>query len=672
MLSAILNKGVPSVFIIAMVAFCLSSLFARQPARDSIDVDDIKTEDSIASENIEPIDTIPPSKPLKSHGSLFTLAEKNYDAINKQDIQYINYASFTDILKKKYHYYPLFLGGYGQFNSFSVFGGTPRNISVGFNGRSFEDPAFSTLNLFQLAPEFMEKAEIMTGTDAITFSNSGSGLYINIQEIIHNTKYPYTKIWLSEANFDFISADGIFSQNFAKNWNFTFGFRSVTSAGRYDNSWLDGWNVRATLRWNPTDRTSISFVEYFTNHGMGTTGGIEASDGNYCDDLVAFPLYEQVDERVFRHDMTLSLTSILDEDSTHAINSSIFFSHSEWDRRRSAEMLFNENDSSLYYSDLSYYVGANARYENNLLEFTKLSGGGELKYIFLEANDYIQSLKGVSASGFGRLKIIFSDDFSLTGGLRLKLRDEKYAASLGGKLDFNLTKEILLSADISYSERFPSPSEGLSLNNEKNLLGLFKFNWKKEESNLDFTVFGRQVISPLFAEPIYNQNGMLVNAKGYNGNDQFIAGALIDAGTSLAHSLLINNDKLIISGWANIQLSIGDGGSSKRFPSFYGGFETYYEILIGRSRARIGASVEMLSAFKGEYFFPVNRMYIPYDSEKGFSTNGTEIFAKARLGSNAYVKLSLENPLSQCYYYVPVYPMYEMNFKFSVAWSFMD
>ena len=658
---------------ITIVAFFYIFSITNADPTDSLQVDTPLDQDSLSvSDDDIPIDTVPPSFPLKTHGSIFILHEKNKQKISKQDIQYINYASFPDIIKKKYHQYPLFLGSYGQFNSFSFFGANPRNIALGFNSRPIEDIAFSSINLSQVAPEFMESTELLTGTDAVIFSDNGSGAYINIQEIIHNTKYPYTKLWLSEANFDFISADGIFSQNFAKNWNFTFGFRSVSSAGRYDNSWVDGWNVRTMLRWNPSDRTSFSFVEYFTNQGFATTGGIQATNGDYCDDLVAFPIYEEVDERVFRHDMTLSMSSILDKDSLHALYSSLYFSHSEWDRRRSIDMLFNENDSSLYYSNRSYYLGTSARYENNLLEFTKLTVGGDLRYVSLGSNDYIESLNGLSIAGFGRLKLIFSDDLSLTTGVRLKLRDKKYSASLGGKISFDLSDELVLSADASYSERFPSPSEGLSLDNEKNLLGLFSFSWESEKSHLNFTAFARQVLSPIMAIPVYSDQGLLINATGYNGDNRFITGGIIDAGTPIAGSLLINDDRIVLHGWVNLQLSMGEDNTSKRFPTFFGGLEIYYELTIGRSQARLGASLELLSAFKGEYFFPINRMYIPYQTERGFSTNGTELFAKARLGSNAYVKVSLENPLSQCYYYVPVYPMYEMNFKISVSWSFMD
>jgi len=668
-------------FIKKIIAFCSFTflftfvltiyLFPYQ-TEDSLDTQEQILSDSVSVEKSVPLDTIPPSNPLVSHGSLFTLTENNTTKISKQDIQYINYANFPDILKRKMRQFPLFTGGYGEFNSFSIFGGNPRNISVAFNGRAIDDFAFSTLNLSQIAPEFMENAEILTGTDAIIYSNDASSALINLQEIMYNTKYPYTKMWISEANFDYISADGIFSQNFTKNWNFTFGFRTQTSSGRYENSWLDSWNVRALLRWNPSDRTSISLVDYFTNQGFGTTGGIENTGEDYCDDLIAFPIYEQVDERVFRHDLTLSLTSILDKDSSHAISGSIFLSNSDWDRRRSIDMLISESDSSLFYSNSTFFVGANAKYENNLLEFTKLTIGGDFRYIALDGTDYIESFSGLSASAFGRLKLNFTKDLSLSGGIRLKAQHEKYAASLGGKIEYNLSHDILISADISYSERFPSASEGLSLNNEKNFLGLFRFIWESKESSLSFTAFGRQVFSPLMAEPVYNTSGLLINTQGYNSTDITIAGATLEVTTTLTESLLLNADKLIVGGWANIQLSMGDDSSNKRFPVFYGGMELYYELEIGRSQARIGASIELLSSFKGESFFPIKRTYFASDIEKGFSTNGTELFATARLGSNAYVKLSLENPLSQCYYYIPIHPMYEMNFKLSVSWSFMD
>jgi outer membrane cobalamin receptor len=213
--------------------------------------------------------------PLRNHGNLIHIKDTPNITIKKQDIQDINYTGLSDILQKKTPFYTQNQGSFGLFNSFSIFGAKPRSINFQFNGRNINDLDLGSLNPEQISTEFFESVEVYYGSDAIILGDNSAGALINFQEIRYNTEKPFTRLWFSEAGFEYLAADGVYSQNFARDWNFTLGFNTKAADGLYQDSWMNSWNFRGILRWNPSDRTSISLSENFTNHGIGTGGGVD-------------------------------------------------------------------------------------------------------------------------------------------------------------------------------------------------------------------------------------------------------------------------------------------------------------------------------------------------------------------------------------------------------------
>jgi hypothetical protein len=81
-------------------------------------------------------------------------------------------------------------------------------------------------------------------------------------------------------------------------------------------------------------------------------------------------------------------------------------------------------------------------------------------------------------------------------------------------------------------------------------------------------------------------------------------------------------------------------------------------------------SFEFISNYKGERFLPLNRLFVPVDSEPRTMQSGFSIFAATKLG-DAYLRISMNNIFSKLYY-VPYYPVYGQNFRIQVAWAFFD
>jgi hypothetical protein len=646
------------------------------------------------STKIIPKDTIPPNVPLFRHGSIFVLPGMNYKTIRKEDIQFQNYNSFFDIIKLNTPSYPLALDGIGTSRQLSFFGSQPRDVSIQFNNRPIKDLEYGSLNPEQLPTEFMEEAEVLVGSDAVIFSDNSSGALINIQEIRYNTKEPYTKLWYSQAGYDFISADGTYSQNWIKNWNFTFGFRTMSATGRYSNSWLGSWNVRGIVRWNPSDLTSISLVENFTNHGIGTNGGVNLSTSqNIYDNIAANVIYNNLNERVFRHDLTLSMTSLLSKDSLAAVSGTLFFSHSLWDNYVRV-IYVNPADTVNIISHISSYFGATVKYEQKFFNYFKLRVGGEAEYDRLEKTYYFDSLNQLSASAYAQGQLTPVENLNLSGGMRLSTFAGKIAVATGAKAVLALFKPyeknevdslshftegglmgfnepgrypLELIGDLSVSERFPTPAEGLKLNKERNFLAIAELRYLSSQSSgggykLSLGAFERNTNSPILTQIVTVDSTSSYQC--YNATSRNVIGAYLNFETRLFKNV-------DISLWLQAYSSRTNGALDKRFPDFIGGISGYYEIIAGESVMRLCTSIGVIGPLSGEQYLPIGRNYLPVNTQSNLTPINLDVFAEAKLGV-AYVKITYENILSQGYYFFPYYPQLDRNFRLSISWPFLN
>ncbi len=615
------------------------------------------------------------SIPLTIHGKISTFGVSPSYTINKKDLQTVLYRDMSDIFYDKLPVTSLSLGNFGQFNSFSYLGLMPNNIDYSNNGRSIIDKNFLSLNPSQLPHEDFENLEILEGSDAVLLSPNGSNLLVNSQEIIHNTKSPYTRLWFSQAGFGHLASDGIYSLNFKPNWNFTFGYKGQTAQGQYNNDDFSHWNIRLRLRWNPSDRTSISLTDNFTNHKLGISGGMnELTSLDAAGDVFLYsPIYSNQQltaftERNYRHDITLNVTSVLNNDSTSFISSGLYFSDILWrfEAPSSERIDTNSNEIQEYRID---QLGGFTKYSFQYHDFIKLNIGSDFSYHSVPESYAWQKYNSMEYSTYGLANIFLSPRLTLSGGLRQAYLYDNLNISFGTKIKYDFSTSSNVFFDFSYTEQSPSLSQGINLSKSDISSFLAAYSYATDNYYVSAKASYRIFTSPIYSNALY-RNETIYSSESFNGSDKNVFSASLSSGVSFIPYIMGDKDKL---GFRTSLLYNKDNSDYKTLPGYSIKLGTTYDFIIGRSKLFSGVNVVFIPPFTGMRFIPQQRVYafLNNPTETSFKFNGVDLFVILKLGT-AYVKLAMENILGQDYYYVPYYPALQRNFNLSFSWTFLE
>ncbi len=450
---------------------------------------------------------VPLYTPLLAHGRLFLNATHAFITIGKQDIPWLDYNGFAEILAAKTPMFPLFLGSQGAFNHGSFFGSSVRDIAVMVNGRPTNDIALGAAHLEHLPPEMMEQAEIYIGSDAVILANNASGAAINLQEIRHNVKDFYTRAWISQSNEQYTAADVDFSHNVAPNLNFTLGARTQFGSRIYNNTGISSWNARAKLHWNVSSSANVSLSYLLTQHRSALSGGVTTA--TFFDFNTSATIFNELRENTFRHDLTLTASAYLSRDSAIAASLTGYASLNQRSLERALRQGTGLNgqrggggfgvlpDTLIAESTTNTFtVGVTGRVETRVRLFNALdaalTAGGSINASNVQTSVYWdesmrrvawqQSTRGTvnppardtvsgEISGFGRLQFTLLDRVNTSGGARFTLLNGRPYLAVGARFSTLLLDEhktstngtfsttLELWGDFSQSSRAPTLSE---------------------------------------------------------------------------------------------------------------------------------------------------------------------------------------------------------------------
>lgn len=659
----LLKSVIPILMGFAFFTLIQSQSFCQVAVLDSSSKK-LKDSSLIAKDStIAPLDTIK-RFPSKAHGEKLSVSNAQLE-INKKDYQFEPYNSFADILETRSLGSRITLGGIGLEEGLSLFGSNPASRAFAFNSRAIGDLNFEGYNLNYVAMDGIENAQLFYGSDAAIFSDNSSGFYTNIQEARYNTSRPFTKIWFAQGSYDYLASEGVFSQNIKKDLNFTFGFRRQSAKGRFENQALDSWNVRALLRYNPTDFESFSLSDNFYNYKRGENGGVVWDSASYFDELSTDVNNATMYSRNYRHDLTLSYSNIFDSTQTNAVSINGYFSNSDWQRleytnalRADSAMLRKTYESSNW--------GFNGEYQTNILNPIKLNLGAELDNFNMATINNNGGKTGLKYSIYGQGKINFADNFSVKGGARITNFKDINLLNIGAGLDYQLSKSIAISGDVSRFDNFPFYLSKTQFENEHHNLLLSSISFKVKDDEYKLGGYYRLIQNEIVANPIMdsaNKRVMGINRFALDNSSYY--GFYINAKNSLKDSTFALNSKLAFDNGA---------ASYRRAPRFSLTATPEYTLRVGRSILSAGINLKLNYDAPIIGYYPEEQAYFWTKDAKPrmdeFS-NRIDVFAVAKLG-NAYVRIQMRNLLSSSYYTTAVYPELDRELRISVSWAFFD
>ena len=651
--------------------------------------------------------------PFREHGRMMITSTEAFITIPKRAVQWQDYTGLPDILQERIPTaFPLFVGLQGGYNHLSLLGSGTRDIAVMMNGRPIRSAALGATFLDQLPPEMAENTEVFIGSDAVIVANNSSGAAINIQEVRHDTKNLFLRLWYQQFGDQFTAADVDISHNIAPNLNLSLGARTQDARRIYNNTGNRLWNARAILRWNPSSTASVSLTYLLTQQQLAQNGGLFSTITSNT--ISSLPLFNELQENTLRHDITLTGSAYLTPDSTLAATLSAF---TTIDGRAlvkaslqggtlvgGGNVLLPDN-TIIQATSTNFSIGATGRLETrvslfSVLEASLIAGGTialhsvpETIYWSSAARSGLRSTQTEGElSAFGHLAFTLLNSVEVSGGARLSIIGERPNLALGAKASLFLlrttTNSIQFWADASQSFRTPSLAEigaakafsALPLTSESHTLGIaglrFRETRQQDEFSSEILAFARLIGNPI----LHDSGGITERLRGIQSfeyttlatsrvlNDtvqRLVVGASLTATWHKRN--LWGNFGFIASGFVNGTLSQTNNLADRRFPLLYAGATAQVEITFGRDVLRAGVRVRAMTPFVGERFSPMLWTYIPGTDEQGLTGNGIDIVAGAEIFGNLFLRATYQNALNLAALTVAGYPQYPSVLRFTVS-----
>lgn len=609
--------------------------------------------------------------PIKSHGSLSGNSSTfKFDNISKKQLPTINYADNADILKIILPCLPLNMGTLGEMNSVTSFGTMPGQIQTSYNGRNVTDVFLQAGNLNYFSPENFENLEIFTGSDAAIFS-FGSGILINRQQIIYNTKSPYTKLQYVQSGSDFLSLDAIYAHNLSNKINFDFGFRTQAGDRELANSEYSSWNVRGSMRYNYDSTLNISLTENFTNHKIEHSGGtLEQTNSDMYDEITTSTLFSTAREQVFRHDLTATFTKDFEGNGSRVLLGNAFFSNSNFENRLDSNLIISDVSSDGFYDFSSLSLGLNLQYCAPLTNRIKYNLGLDYSYSETDASPLFHANLGSTLAAFIRGELLISTHSSISFGGRVTSYESDQYFSGGARIKYTSRDSSMQTAyfnvglDASISSILPNIyTLPYNFKHEIHIPIIANIEYISSDFSLAFYGFYRTINNPVFVSDIANSSDKIQIAYSQSNKQQIYGGTVkIDFPLYSTLRLCLSNTS---------QFSSISSKKAESFPAIFANADISYSMQIGRSEFKAGINCTFFSKYKAMQFVPFFNAYLQTDTYNESHHDGLNIYGVARLGS-AFVKVSLDNVFGKDFYFLSLYPMQGRILRLSVHWDFFN
>ena len=579
----------------------------------------------------------------------------------------------SDILWKLPGFFYRDLGEAGKWGQLNAFGLDGRAIGVFIDGRPMNDPVNGTYNLSDLPLEFIDHAEILSGTASTTTLSDAAGTALNFVSRSYNSYRPLTKLRFVQDPKGTLLTDGLFTQNVARGLNFMIGFLRQTSLGYYPQienkntiPTLDAWNIRTRLRYNFSDRFNISFTDFYTKAGNSLNGGVESA--NISNETGSVVNNQTQHDSRSRHDETLLMIARLLPDSSSLTRASIYYSALDREYWNSSNSL-NIDDSTR-----SSFWGVHLQ-QQFCLDSVRCSIGGLWERRKSDSTRTLASHLESERSLFLQAELRLIGIFMPSISLRTTSLDGESSLSTGAGVKSAIADWLTLSADVSWFDRYPTFQErywtdstflrASEIQREQHTLIQSGFTLQAGSNfEISLTGFQRTVKRAIVFEPgvtaagfpaISISNVRKVSIQGINGSTVLrwhkfeVLGVLTLTRYKEVDTLKTLVPNVILAG----ELSYRD---------------TFFK---DKLDAKFGVRSQFYNRQQGMQFDSQTLLYFQNNTSIIGRSTTLDLFMILKIG-DAYISLSGRNILNASYILSPIYPMPGRNIRVGVNWVFLD
>ncbi len=618
------------------------------------------------------------------------------EAITQSEIPWIEYRYIGDLLWTRPGMYIRDLASPGENNQITIGGVDARAIGFLVNGISENSPITGTYDLSLFPVDDIERIEFITGPRAFLYGMNTTGGTINVVTKSFYTNKPYSRLRYSQGVDSYAQTDAEFSQNIFNKFNFTFGLEryafgsnllSQEYTGRFPNSNNDAWSFRTKLRYNLSNSFNILFSHYYYQTWTGLNGGVDLQQtiaGSVFSDAATVNNYDAY-QKIFQHDLNLTLAAHPGDDSLQTTTLSFFYSNQlrlyrdEENRDPSlSNHIFLQSD----HQSENYGAVLRHAWHSAIQDFT---ASLETENITIVRDDDIGSHREQRLSGSAKEEMTLLNPLSFAVFGRIDRYRGNILPSVGADAHLSIIDGISLFGGISTSQRTPtlqelywpgdslhSPTPRLFLKNERHRIAEAGISLIDGESfNTTISYQQRTIENPISVSAEYSPS-----APGQERVIHFVQSAssqTFDGVNAAVRSSYVNFHLDANVTYLHLATVYYDSTTLRRLPELYADGSFYYRNLLsgGHLDLKIGFRARYISKQNGMTPNNESEMYVPYALASFGPSADVDFFLIGKLG-NAYVHFIWENLTANQYMLTPIYPMYDRNVRFGVSWVFWN
>lgn len=587
--------------------------------------------------------------------------------ISRKDIVKSNYRFAGDLLIDYPFAFQRDYGFVGYPNEVTMFGVGNSFINWMSDGISNNERLSNSFNLNLIQTEDIDSIEIIPLTRGYLYGSYMNPVTLNFITRDFIPPRPYSRIRYIQGPDREASVDVNFHALLSKNFLFSFDISNRIKDSTFRNTEFSLWQVKTKLKYFFSNQINILVTYNYNDYRLGFNGGIDVdsitkitSDVNSIlyDNFLAPVKYPNGELNTLQHFPKVSLLTNFFSWLKSDLN--IYYRYSRYDER--ADFQKNIKEDIYGFS-----------FPNNIIvknfEFNLLFDYENIKQIVEVTDDRIVPLGDLIYNNERKI-------FSIGGILTARLLENKLNVSFfykhsgfQEKYYSNVLINKLVVNELTYNSNFNNSGTGADVSfkindNLKLYAGssfLNKYSADDRKESLLFQAGLSYENEFLSANALY-----FINEYDYRPNYTPLFMQLNSSGDVDGLGLSIKAKyKFVLLESQNAKYNPRSNNMLSGLPDWNSRTGFYFNDYLFNNNLDLKAGVVLTYTGKQNYLLFNNRIEVPAVTRIDFTVAG-------EIRKAAIVYFVIENIFDKKYYLTPYYPMPERNFRFGIAWEFLD